>query len=55
MANNKQVAADYIELLKPHRPTLSLLVKCIRFLPAVLFRVGKNIRNLITIRSINSE
>jgi glycosyltransferase involved in cell wall biosynthesis len=53
MANNKQVAADYIQLLKPHRPRLALLVNFIRFLPAVLFRLGKNLRNLITIRSIN--
>jgi glycosyltransferase involved in cell wall biosynthesis len=55
MANNKQVARDYIQLIKPHRPSLSLLIQCLRWLPAKLFQLGKSLRNLLTIRAIDGE
>jgi glycosyltransferase involved in cell wall biosynthesis len=55
MANNKQVAIDYIQLIEPHRPSLSLLIKCLRWLPAKLFQLGKILRNLLTIRAIDGQ
>ena len=55
MANNKQVARDYIQLIKPHRPSLSLVIQCLRWLPAKLFQLGKSLRNLLTIRAIDGE
>jgi glycosyltransferase involved in cell wall biosynthesis len=55
MVNNKRVAAEFATLVQPHHPMLAFMVKVLALLPASVFLLGKRLRNMFTIRSIDGS
>lgn len=55
MVQKKEVAAEYIRLIRPHHPLLALATRCLSLLPSAVFLFGKKLRNTMTIRSIDGK
>lgn len=55
MVQNKQVASEYVQLIRPHHPVLAISIRCLSLLPSAVFLLGKKLRNTLTIRSIDGK
>ena len=55
MVQNKDVATEYIELIRPHHALLAFAIRCLSLLPSAVFLFGKQLRNSLTIRSIDDK
>lgn len=55
MVQNKEVATEYIALIRPHHAWLAFGIRCLSWLPSSIFLFGKQLRNALTIRSIDDK